>query len=156
MLQRLVTSTIELNNSNPTIQRPIERLLLQLQHGFDLLFLHAQFGEHIAHVRGEDIDELVEEGLFELERAAILHGAAEDAAEGVVAVAVAGLDAVGDGEAERAEVVGDDAEGDVDLFLLGDGHDVALLVGLGQRALVVLAADIFVSSSKMGLKTSVS
>ena len=91
---------------------------------------------------GEDIDELVEERLLELERAAILYGAAEDAAEGVVAVGVAGLDAVGDGEAERAQVVGDDAEGDVDLLLLGHGHDVALGVGLRQGALVGLAAHL--------------
>ncbi len=39
-------------------------------------------------------------------------------------------------------MIGDDAEGDVDLFLLGDGDDVALLVGFGQRALVVLAAEL--------------
>ena len=132
----------DLKQLNTLIQRPVKRLLLQLQHGFDLLFLHTQLREHVTHVRGEDIDELVEEGLFKLQRAAILHGAAENAAEGVVSVAVAGLDAVGDGEAEGAEVVGDDAEGDVDLFLLGDGDDVALLVRFGQRALVVLAAEL--------------
>ena len=46
-------------------------------------------------------------------------GAAQDAAQDVVAVGVAGMDAVGDGEAQRADMVGDDAEGDIDLFLLG-------------------------------------
>ena len=125
-----------------TIQSPVKRLFLELQHSFDLLFLHAQLREDIRHLRSEDIDELVEEGLFELERAAILHGAAENAAEGVVAVAIAGLDAVGDGEAEGAQMIRDDAEGDVDLFLFGDGDNVALLVRLRQCALVVLAAEL--------------
>jgi hypothetical protein len=137
------------------VQSAIEALFFQLQHALDLLLLHAQLGEDIAHLRGEDIDELVEEGLFEIEGAAVFHGAAEDAAEGVVAVAVAGLDAVGDGEAERADVVGDDAEGDVDLFLLGDGHDVALLVGLRQRAGVGFAGHLR-QLVEDGRKTSVS
>ena len=39
-------------------------------------------------------------------------------------------------------MIGDDAEGDVDLFLLGDGDDVALLVRFRQRALVMLAAEL--------------
>ena len=85
-------------------------------------------------------DELVEERLVKAERAAVAHGAAEDAAQDVVAVGVAGLDAVGDGEAERADVVGDDAEGDVDLLLLG----VAGAAGAsGSVRAVFLAAQLF-------------
>ena len=57
---------------------------------------------------------------METERAAITHGAAQDAAQDVVAVGVAGLNAIGNREAQRADVVGDDAEGDVDLLLFGD------------------------------------
>ena len=57
---------------------------------------------------------------MEAERAAVADGAAQDAAQDVVAVGVAGLDAVGDGEAQRADVVGDDAEGDVE-FILFEG-----------------------------------
>ena len=68
-------------------------------------------------VRARTCDEFVEERLVKAERAAVADGAAQDAAQDVVAVGVAGLDAVGDGEAERADVVGDDAEGDVDFFL---------------------------------------
>ena len=56
---------------------------------------------------------------MQAERAAVADGAAEDAAEDIVAVGVAGLDAVGDGEREGADVVGDDAEGDIGFFLLG-------------------------------------
>ena len=46
-------------------------------------------------------------------------GAAQDAAEDVVAVVVAGLDAVGNRKRERADVVGDDTEGDVHRLLIG-------------------------------------
>ena len=47
---------------------------------------------------------------IETEGAAVFDGAAEDAAEDVVASCIAGKDTVGDGEAERADVVGDDSE----------------------------------------------
>jgi hypothetical protein len=57
----------------------------------------------------------------EAERASVAHGAAQDAAQNVVAVVVAGLDAVGNRKRKRADVVGDDAEGDVELDLLGSG-----------------------------------
>jgi hypothetical protein len=45
-----------------------------------------------------------------------------------------GVDAVGDGKAERADMIGDDAEGHVYLLLLG----VAGAAGLGQRGAVLL------------------
>ena len=77
--------------NNPTIQRPVKALLLQLQHTLDLLLLRPHFWEHIAHLGGQHIDELEEERLLKLQRAAVLHSAAEDAAEGVVAVGVAGF-----------------------------------------------------------------
>ena len=98
---------------DPPVQRLIERLLLSLEHVLDVLLLCANFGKDIAHRSGKNGDELVEERLVEAERAAVANGAAQDAAQDVVAVGVAGLDAVGNGEAQRADVVGDDAEGDV-------------------------------------------
>ena len=101
------------------IQRLIKRLLLALDDLLDVVLLGADFGEDIAHRVGQDGDQLVEERLVEAERAAVADGAAQDAAQDVVAVVVAGLDAVGNREAQRADVVGDDAEGDVDLLLLG-------------------------------------
>ncbi len=128
---------------NPLIQRPVKRLLLRLERLLNKILPLLQFREDIAHVGCQNVHEFVEERLGEAERAAVFHGAAEDAAEDVVAVAVAGLDAVGDGEAERADVVGDDAEGDVDFLLLGHGHHVALLIRFGQRAGVVFAAQFF-------------
>ncbi len=106
-------SSVRLNDSSST-----------LQHRLDLLPFGPQFGEHITHLLREDVDEFVEERLLELKRAAILHRAAQDAAQRVVAITVAGLDAVGDGEAQGAQVVGDHTKSDIDLFLLGHGDDV--------------------------------
>ena len=128
------------------IQRPVERLLLALQHFLHVLLLRADFGEDIAHCPGEDVDELVEERFVEAEGAAVAHGAAQDAAQDVVAVVVAGLDAVGDGEAQRADVVGDDAEGDVDFFLLG----VAGAAGFGQRARRISCRSVFPARRRSG------
>ena len=79
----------------------------------DVVLFGAEFGEDVAHRVGQDGDQLVEERLVEAEGAAVADGAAEDAAQDVVAVVVAGLDAVGNGEAQGADVVGDDTEGDV-------------------------------------------
>ena len=63
-----------------------------------MLLLGANFGEDVAHRGGEHVHEFVEERFVETERTAITHRAAQDAAENVVAVGVAGLDAVGNRE----------------------------------------------------------
>ena len=100
-------------------QRGLEDISLQgLLH--DLL-LYADLGKDVTHVLRKHIHEFVEERFVEAERAAVTHGAAQDAAQNVVAVGVAGLDAVGNRKAQRADVVGDDAEGDVNLDLLRPG-----------------------------------
>ena len=104
-----------------------------------MFLLRAEFGEDIAHGAGEDIDELVEERLVQAERAAVADGAAEDAAQDIVAVGVPRLDAVGDGERESADVVGDDAEGDIGFFLLG----VAGRAAGGKGGAVGAAAEFF-------------
>ena len=106
----------------------------------------------------------------EAERAAIAHGAAKNSAQDVVAVVIAGLDAVGDGERKRADVVGDDAEGDVDGFCRGrTGVAVSTLFPVilflkfetgatpyvGQRLKYFFPLN-FSSLSKIGRKMSVS
>ena len=58
-----------------------------------MLLLCTDFGEDVAHCVGKHIHEFVEERLVETERAAIAHGAAQDAAQNVFAVGVAWLDA---------------------------------------------------------------
>src|ERR1019366_7295344 len=61
------------------------------------------------------------ERLVETEGAAVSHRPAQYSAQDVVAIVVAGLDAVGNREAQGADVVADDTEGDVYLLLLGHG-----------------------------------
>ena len=74
------------------------------------------FGENVAHCVSEYVHEPIKERLLEAEVRSIAHGTAQDAAQNVVPVFVAGLDAVGDGEAQGADMVGDDAESDVSLI----------------------------------------
>ena len=83
---------------NPFIQRLIKRLLLALDGFLRLLLAGADFGKHITHRVGEHIHEFVEERFVEAECAPVTHRAAQDAAQNVVAVVVAGLDAVGNRE----------------------------------------------------------
>ena len=114
--------------------------------------LFAQLGEDIAHRLGEDVHQFVEERFVKAERAAVADGAAQDAAQDVVAVLVARLDAVGDREAQGADVIGDDAEGDVDFFLLGRRRCCRLRAACEPYFLPLS----FSISSKIGRKMSVS
>ena len=65
----------------------------------------------------QHIDELVEKRFLKTQRAPVTHSAPKDAAQHVVAIVVAWQNAVGNGEAQRADVIADHAKGDVDLFL---------------------------------------
>ena len=76
---------------------------------------------------------------METKRAAILYRATEDAAQHVIAIVVAGKNAVPDREGEGPDVIGDDAEGNVDLFLVG----FAGRAGLRQCRAVAFAAQLF-------------
>ena len=88
----------------------------------------------------------MEEAVLQAERAAVADGATQDAAEDVVAIGVAGLDAVGDREREGADVVGDDAEGHVVLLL----RRVADRAGGGQGGAVFLAREFLEAAEERG------
>ncbi len=92
----------------------VEAFFLALKGGFDGVGFGGEFGEDGAELFDEGVDELGEEGSFagESEVTAVADGAAQDTAKDVVAAVVAGEDAVGDGEGEGADVVGDYTEGD--------------------------------------------
>jgi len=99
---------------NAAIQRFIERLFLNANDILDVLFPGADFRKNVAHRFGQHIHKFVKERLVKTERTAIAHGAAEDAAQDIIAVRVAGLNAVGNGKAQSTDMVGNDAEGHVD------------------------------------------
>jgi len=118
-----------------------EGFLLGAQGADDFLAAGGQFGEEAAHLLFEDGEQLAEEGLHEADVAAVAGGAAQQAAQDVAAAVVGGHDAVGDGERQRAQVVGDDPHGHGGFVLevglageLGDGldeghEDVGVVVG---------------------------
>ena len=99
----------------------------------------ADLREDVAHRLGEDADELMEEAVLQAERTAVADRAAQDAAEHVVTVRVAGLDAVGDGKGKRPDVVRDNAEGHVILFLWG----VPGRTGDGQGGAILFTREFF-------------
>ena len=82
----------------------------------------------------------MEEGIrrVESEDTAEAHRASQDVADDVVATTVAGLDPVGNGKADGADVVADDAEGDVDLLLPGEA---VAFSALGHRRGVGLPGE---------------
>ncbi len=90
------------------------------------------FREDAAHRLCQYIHELIEKGLLESQRAPVFHGTAQYAAQHIVAVAVSWLYPIGNREAQRADMVGNHAEGHVYFFLLS----VPAGACLGQRAAI--------------------
>ena len=101
-----------------------------------------QLGENVFHRVRQNIDELVKKRLVKPECTPVAHGAAQDAAQNVIAIGVPGLDAVGDGEAQRADMVADDAKGCIGFFLIGR-------LGAGQCSGIFFAAQ-FLECGKYG------
>ena len=122
------------------VEGAVELLFLGLENSGDFLLPGRELGEDIAEFRDEYGDELVEERIrrVESEDTAEAHGASQDVANDVVATTVAGLDPVGNGKADGADVVADDAEGDVDLLLLGEA---VAFSALGHRRGIGLAGE---------------
>ena len=130
-----------LEEGESLVEGLVEGLLLPLERFGDERLPGAHFGKGITHDGGEHRGEFVKERRGEAECASVADGASQDAAQHVVAFGIAGLDAVGDGEAEGAQVVGDDAEGDIILFLIRDGNHRAATGGLRKGRAVLAAAD---------------
>lgn len=105
-----------------TIEGAVECVFFAEENFFDLFLALAKIGKNVAHFPGEGGDEFGEKGFGKSERSAIADGTPEDASKDIIAVCVARLDAIGDGEAEGTDVIGDHAHGDID-FLGGGGGD---------------------------------
>ena len=92
-------------------------------HLGDEFLLCREFGigtTHLLHERGH---EEAEEGVAATEEGVgVTHGATEDAANDVTGLRVGRQLAVGDGESNGTQVVGDDAHGHVDVFFLTVGE----------------------------------
>ena len=73
--------------------------------------------KHIAHGINQHIYEFIEEWFLKAQRSAVSHSTTKDAAQDIITIVVARENAVGDGETERTNVVANDSECDVDLYL---------------------------------------
>ena len=111
----------------------VERLLLGLDRLPDDVATLFQLGKNTAHRLHQHINELVKKRLLESKRTAVTHCPTQDAAQDVVAIGVARQNAISDREAQRTDVITNDAERHVDLFLLGR-------IGGRQRGGVLFAA----------------
>src|SRR6185369_7395763 len=111
-------------------QRPVERLLFIPNGVLHLLFAFPNLRKHIAHRLGQHVHQLVEKRLVKAQGTAVANGATQDPAQDVTTTFVRGLDAVGDGEAQRADVIGNNAESNVE----GDLLSRSAAIGSRQRA----------------------
>ncbi len=128
---------LEEAESSRRIQRAPEALLLAADDAAHDVLLRDQLRKDRPQALDHRGHELLEEARLEAELGAIEDAAAEDAADDVVAAFVAGQDAVGDGAADRARMIGEHAEGDVGLLLLKEafalGRDGARVGLAGER-----------------------
>mmetsp|Transcript_9242 Transcript_9242/g.19502 ORF Transcript_9242/g.19502 Transcript_9242/m.19502 type:complete len:212 (-) Transcript_9242:951-1586(-) len=109
-----IAPLLELHNA--PIDRPRKiLLLLPYNHGY-VLFLLPQFREGVPHELHERSHELGEEPQFRVEvLSTVSDRAAQHSSEDVTSPVLVGDGAVGDGEAQRAHVVGHDPIGHVDV-----------------------------------------
>ena len=105
-------------------ERALEAALLELEGLGDERLGAVQLGVGLAHRAHELGHQSPHERLDRAENMGVAHGAAHDAPEHVAAALVRGHDAVGDQEAGRAQMVGDDPV-----------RDAAVAVGIGAGGL---------------------
>src|SRR5687767_4834989 len=92
-----------LEKQHTHIKCAIKAFLLAAQRLLDHGFLGAQFGEDVAHGPYHDISQLIKERLVKTEGAPVTDRAAQDAAQDIATTFVAGLNAIRDGKAQRAD-----------------------------------------------------
>ena len=108
---------------DPRSERSQERAFFFGDHFFDELLLGFDLGELAAHLFHERRHQAADERFGEAEVGiAVPNGAAQDTADDVARFHVAGQLAVGYGEGDGPQVVGDDAHGDI-LFRIGSVID---------------------------------
>src|SRR5437868_1931638 len=103
-----------LKTRNSSIQRLVKRLFLHTNHVLDMALLGADFGKYLAHRGSQHVHEFVKKRLVKSESPAVTHCPAQNATEDIISIRVAWLDPVRDREAQGANVVGNNAECDVD------------------------------------------
>ena len=100
-----------------------ECVFLFADYFLDKSLLLVQFGEVAAHLLFEDVHQFIDEGIVEVQEAvAVAYGTAQDAADHVAGLVVGRQLPVGNGEADRPHVVGNDPHGHIALGIgtIGD------------------------------------
>src|SRR5205085_2418490 len=118
--------SLALKQLDSLVESLVETLFLAAQRFFDLGQLPAQFGKDIGHRANEHVTQIEKKRFVESQSPAVAYSPAQDTPKNVSAAFVARLNSVGDREAERADVIGDNAESDVNLFLFFPGEHTRL------------------------------
>lgn len=113
----------------PALERLEEGGFLGERDGLDALAVGDQLRVLLPHGVDDDVDEVADDRPGGAHQPHVADGAAHDAAQDVATALVAGGDAVADEHDRRADVVGDDPQGDVG-SLLGAVADAGELGGL--------------------------
>ena len=109
----------------PLLQRAPEALLLGGHPAADRVALRAELGVLRAHQLGDDVGVALQKPGLQAQPAAVLDGAAHDAAQDVAAVLVGGHHAVAEQERHRTAVVGEHPQRAV-------GGEVLVIAAAGQ------------------------
>mmetsp|Transcript_48588 Transcript_48588/g.72100 ORF Transcript_48588/g.72100 Transcript_48588/m.72100 type:complete len:556 (-) Transcript_48588:787-2454(-) len=113
---RLQVIKVLLEKPSPASERASECVLLVSDNFLDVFDTRTQFGESLTEHLVHNWDQLDEESWFALQNLlAVTNGAAQNAAEDVVAPVVAGDSTIGDRESQSSDVVGQHTVSHVDV-----------------------------------------
>src|SRR5204863_4890696 len=110
------------------IEGVVKRFFFASNGFFDCFLFRADFGKDIAHRPRHNIYKFEEEGFMKSQRTAITDRPTQYATQNVAAAFVRWNDLIGNGKAQRTNVIGDHAKRDIDLDLFWGAHAAGVLV----------------------------
>lgn len=123
------------------VQGTEEAVFLLLHHTCDKLLLSLELRISATHLVNKDRYKFVHEGLLLVEEGiGIAHSAAQDTADDIAGLGIAGQLAVGNGKSHSAQVVGNDTDGDIHLLLV---VDTLAILALRESVVVFMPGQTF-------------
>src|SRR5206468_13100318 len=122
-----------LEEFDASVERLVKCFLFAANGFLDCFLFRADFGEDIAHRLCDHNDKLEEKRFVKTKRAAVTNGATKNTTQNVSAAFVRRNDSIRNRKRERADVIGDHAEGDVDFLLLAIDCRAAASAALFDR-----------------------